>query len=1018
MKRNTAGKLLRRINVLNVTFIYLCCVPNYTDAYNLDVENYLSISGPNGSFFGYSVLLHENANGKWVIAGAPVAASKFHQQASNPGAIYKCKIPEKTCEQIYLDVSNCGKTCSPENDNQWLGVSLSRQQSSGNILACGHRWKNVFYTKKENHNKLPHGVCYKLDADLGKYVQLIPCYNDHQREFGKHYGSCQVGISNFMTEDLIVMGAPGSFYWTGSVLVYNMSSQIMSAYLDDDGVVLHGSYLGYSVGAGHFTNPSTIEIAAGAPQHEQTGKAYIFQVESNLLKILFEMTGHKLGSYFGASVCAVDLNSDGLSDLLVGAPMFSTIREEGRVYVYINQGAAKMKEAEFLLTGSDSYASRFGETITNLGDIDDDGFPDVAIGAPQEDELRGAIYIYNGRKSGISEAYSQKITGAVLGAHFSMFGQSVSGGVDIDNNGYPDVAVGSFLSDSAVVLRTRPVVIVEALVLLPPSINRSVPLCHDHGQLAVCSNITVCFRVQGKQIPGSIGMLYNLTADVKHREGFPNRFYFLENGTSNTTTGKVLARLNHVSCVTHTAYMRRDVRDIFTPIYFELKYELGKHSVPRERVTTLPYLKPVLQQRGKEHNQVRNKTEFARYCAWVNCSTNLQVSARLVLPHSHQNMPYFALGTGKTIMLNATLANLGDDAFLPMLHLRLPSNLYFIKVLEAEEKHVSCESLEDDKGTVDCSVGNSFLNSLAKLNISFLLDVNQSSSAGDLNITVTATRDNVENEDLLYDNTATVTLPLRYGVDLNIHGIVSQPSFVFGGPERIDCSTKKFNYTYKVISVGPSKAVGARVQIDIPKNLAPYNYRLLNIVDLQTSVGWCYIGDTDNGSALTCDVPQPNVLEELVFFFSKITKRQMYCMKPDHLCLQVVCELGDLDVGKDVTIQMEVELNPDVLQVSPGRHGIMQLESTAVAWPESPYAVFLTQTAFTKIVLEAHYSQRPREDLSMFIIASSLTAGLLILAVLIYVMWKAGFFRREYKEKQEAFERESWDFVQKSSEVY
>lgn len=52
------------------------------------------------------------------------------------------------------------------------------------------------------------------------------------------------------------------------------------------------------------------------------------------------------------------------------------------------------------------------------------------------------------------------------------------------------------------------------------------------------------------------GMLYNLTADVKHREGFPNRFYFLENGTSNTTTGKVFARPNHVSCVTHTAYMR------------------------------------------------------------------------------------------------------------------------------------------------------------------------------------------------------------------------------------------------------------------------------------------------------------------------------------------------------------------------------------------------------------------------------------------------------------------------------
>lgn len=46
----------------------------------------------------------------------------------------------------------------------------------------------------------------------------------------------------------------------------------------------------------------------------------------------------QLGSYFGASVCAVDLNADGFSDLLVGAPMQSTIREEGRVFVYINSG--------------------------------------------------------------------------------------------------------------------------------------------------------------------------------------------------------------------------------------------------------------------------------------------------------------------------------------------------------------------------------------------------------------------------------------------------------------------------------------------------------------------------------------------------------------------------------------------------------------------------------------------------------------------------------------------------------
>lgn len=45
-----------------------------------------------------------------------------------------------------------------------------------------------------------------------------------------------------------------------------------------------------------------------------------------------------MGSYFGSSLCAVDLNMDGLSDLLVGAPMFSEVRDEGQVTVYLSKG--------------------------------------------------------------------------------------------------------------------------------------------------------------------------------------------------------------------------------------------------------------------------------------------------------------------------------------------------------------------------------------------------------------------------------------------------------------------------------------------------------------------------------------------------------------------------------------------------------------------------------------------------------------------------------------------------------
>lgn len=54
-------------------------------------------------------------------------------------------------------------------------------------------------------------------------------------------------------------------------------------------------------------------------------------------------------------------------------------------------------------------------------------------------------------------------------------------------------------------------------------------------------------------------------------------------------------------------------------------------------------------------------------------------------------MRYFALGNGKSLMLNATLINTGDDAFLPKLHLRFPSNLHFIKVLEVMPTYTSLQ---------------------------------------------------------------------------------------------------------------------------------------------------------------------------------------------------------------------------------------------------------------------------------------------------------------------------------------
>ncbi|KAM9709420.1 integrin alpha-4 [Menidia menidia] len=992
--------------------------------YNLDQEHSMEFSGPSSSMFGYSVLLHRHKSHKWLVVGAPVANVSSSPHVRSPGAVFRCNITSESrqCFHMPTGVSNCGKTCLAESDHQWLGVSLSRQpgEHGGHVLACAHRWKNVFYSRTDSQsNKLPIGVCYRYGSDLSHSRHIIPCYKDHEKKFGESYGSCQAGISNFLTEDLIIMGAPGAFYWMGSVLVYNTTSNGLTAYLDDGtGVVNFGSYLGYSVGAGHFMGPSSVEVVGGAPQSNQKGKVYIFTLENTWLKVVSQVSGEELGSYFGHSVCAVDLNADGLSDLLVGAPLATgSSREEGRVHVFINEGLAKLVEMEFQLRGNDAYAARFGETIADLGDLDDDGYPDVAVGAPQEDDLKGAIYIYNGRKEGISPTPSQRITGSSLGHDLRMFGQSLSSGIDIDDNGYSDVAVGAFLSDSAVVLRTRPVIQVKASLTLPNQIDRKVALCGDHLPQTVCFNVTVCFSVTSRRFRGPIDLQYNLTSDLLHKPYFPHRFYFHGNGSSNSTRGRVRARHSQLACATHVAYQRKDVKDIYTPVKFEVSYGLREMATGRGS-KGFPPLKPILQQSGGQKNTISNQTRFARSCSLVNCSTNLQLSSQIVLPN-HQK--FFPLGSGQTIELKTSLLNSGDDAFLPRLTLRFPNYIHYIKVVQNQDNVVSCdvtEAVNSTEVSVGCSVTSVVLPARSQLNISFLFDVNQNSTPGDILIHINTSSDNYEKEEYLYDNVMRLSLPLKYGVNVNIHGFVTPTSFVLGddGLVPADCFPEKFNYTYKVLNSGPSVSANTVVEIMLPKFLAPYSHRLLKVVDWKSSHGACSISDRTASAIEDCDVPEASFIKQLVFFLSATSTRRMFCSRDDVLCERLVCRLGNLDVGRDATIQLEMSLNPAVLLQAPGRHGIMILESTAVmSHPrEDPHTVLIQGQPAAQVDVEAVFTQKPSTAVKIFIIVVSLIVGLIILAALIWCMWKAGFFKRHYQmEEKEKINRESWDYVSK-----
>uniref|UniRef100_A0A8C1DTE4 Integrin, alpha 9 n=1 Tax=Cyprinus carpio carpio TaxID=630221 RepID=A0A8C1DTE4_CYPCA len=1001
------GLSLRKRRALDV-FVCLC-LASMAYSFNIDLQHTLVFRGPDATFFGYSVLEHVHDNTRWIVVGAPRANSSFSSSVQSPGAVYKCRIhnnPEQRCTEMDLGRGreSCGKTCQGDRNDEWMGVSLARQDKpNGKILACAHRWKNVYY---ESEHILPHGYCSIIPATLqGKSQPLIPCYEDYKKTYGEEHGSCQAGIAGVFTEELVIMGAPGSYYWTGTVKVFNMTSNTHYNLNQDNLSLRRYSYLGYAVTAGHFSSPNTIDVAAGAPQDSGGGKVSGF----------FDVPC--MGSYFGSSLCAVDLNADGLSDLLVGAPMHSEIRDEGQVSVYLSSGNGVMEEVA-ILNGDNSYNAHFGECITSLGDIDDDGYQDVAIGAPKEDDYGGAVYIYHGDATGIVKKYSMRLSGRSINPTLQMFGQSISGNVDMDGNGYPDVTIGAFMADSVVLLRSRPVISVDVSIFLPVSINITVPQCHEGPQHLNCFNVTVCMSFQGKHVPGHIELLYNLTADSdKRHRGLPARVYF---GNGGEQIGAVSQRfsleINRPQCHQYTSFVRKEVKDVFAAIVFEAAYSLGKHTVDGHQDRDLPSLTPVLRWKKGEKIAAKNETWFEKNCLSEDCAADLSSCF-----HSH-----LALGGVKNVSLNLTISNAGDDAYDTNIYFNFSREVHYINFLQREEKGISCMLVELD--FLKCSVGFPFMRAQTKYHLSVLFDTSRLSGENEtLLFLVHARSANPEHDSTLHDNTLELSIPLVHEVDTTITGVVTPTSFVYGNSvdrsrflqlDDMECSFQPLNFTFQVINNGPSRLPGSTVDIRIPNRLTSNGADMFHIIDTQVSEGRGNCTWHRNPKPCTIPHDKKSIFHTIFAFFTKSGKKVLDCDRPGRACLTISCSLSSQAKEEATSIDVQMLLNTEILQrdsfsvIQYVTRGHVQLDDRAVevstGLPEE-----------ISLVFEALHSQEPRGYVVGWIIAISLLVGILLFLLLAVLLWKMGFFRRHYREIIEAEKNrkdsdESWDWVQKS----
>ncbi|XDV45080.1 hypothetical protein PO909_013242, partial [Leuciscus waleckii] len=293
----------------------------------------------------------------------------------------------------------------------------------------------------------------------------------------------QDGFSAAFTSNTdMIMTAVGAFQWKGGYQLYkpNDKSDVFQAGRE------HDSYLGYSVAIATMSRAKYAVM--GAPRHKHKGQVTVSRIDGSDLKQL-DPPKPQIGSYFGAEVCVVDLNNDSSTDLLlVSAPTYIESDREGLVFVYIVTRRANLFFSDTLV-GMAGQRGRFGSSLASPADLNGDGFMDVLVGAPLEEDGQGSIYIFNGRDGGIISKYSQRIAGSSVRPGLRFFGISLSqSSLDQTQDNLPDIAVGS--KGAVLLLRSRPIMRLETKVTYNPT---KIPT--SETDQSVENTMRVCFTM-------------------------------------------------------------------------------------------------------------------------------------------------------------------------------------------------------------------------------------------------------------------------------------------------------------------------------------------------------------------------------------------------------------------------------------------------------------------------------------------------------------------------------------------
>ncbi|XP_047189564.1 integrin alpha-11 isoform X2 [Scophthalmus maximus] len=839
-----------------------------------------------------------------------------------------------------------------------------------------------------------------VDA-LGERIFTLEGTSSQGRGFGLQMA--QAGFSSHLVKDGVLLGAVGAYDWNGAVLKETKHGKVVppkSSYQDEfpEELKNHGAYLGYSVGSLVSSRGSQLYVA-GAPRFNHTGKVIVFTLRNTgNLTVLQALLGEQIGSYFGSELLSMDVDGDGHSDvLLVAAPMYySQGWERGKVYVYsitpqtsfVLQGALEMSER--------SQNSRLGSALAQIPDMNGDGFRELVVGAPLEDDHQGAVYVFYGRHKSLRRQYRQRLPAAGFSAGLKYFGRSLHGVVDVNADGLVDLAVGAL--GAAVIVWSRAVVRIQAkLTFEPEKVNVFNKDCRRGGKEVTCMSVTVCLSLEPRtktrtRTRTDVAVWFSLVLDERR---FPPRAVLDESDRQQPrnlllqTGGQSCQRLGFsvqettdygrpIAVAMETGMQSPDEGPVMDPDWPSvLRAELPFWNGCEQEDTCVPDL--VLH----SHTDLTDVHQF--------CSSRERAASWSLCGHRGASAEYVVESGRRRMVVFARLENQGENAYGAALHISTSANLLFSSLIVKDQSDIQIECYSEDRLPANqrlCNISAPFMKSLSQ--VSFHLEFQFSRSVFLDHVRVVMTTTSEGDEGFPDDNINDVLLPLKYQTDLLFTRDPNPPRFEITSSSSSSSSwdpprgsSPAFNLTYYIQNLGIFSVQDVLFRADIWAVTGQGN-RLVDISDYSIEqVPGCH-----------CTLPQLPTTNQIT---AEDLTPLSQLNHSNSVSMAVQCRL-DLPTSREVKVTLRGRLQlPALLAVS---FRSLELLTSASIQLQASSPMFLQEDRpVRQIILELR-----RDDDSpvpVWIILGSSLGGLLLLALLVLALWKLGFFDRRRRQEEE-----------------